>query len=303
VNFRTGYLRDVGLIETRHTKIALHYLRGWLLFDIVSILPFDAILSSSGLSALRLFKSARCASAIERVRPALLRIQPNPCLAHAPSCAQADQVCQGAAPAADFQDAAPAEAATADEEPAILHLEEHDQPGLLCHGDAAARPLVCVPLLLHGHLQFQRHRGMGDRDHTGRARPKIRPLHRSRVLGVPDHDDGALKRWEGRNGGGGQQTQVLLQPGPLTSTPSTPCQVGYGDISASSTPERIVSIVSMALGISAFTFFMSATSTILNNMSKEDLRIEQRKMVCACLLLRRPVSPHATAHPGTPTDD
>lgn len=44
INFRTTYVNAADEVESDPAKIALHYLRGWFLIDLVAAIPFDLLL-------------------------------------------------------------------------------------------------------------------------------------------------------------------------------------------------------------------------------------------------------------------
>lgn len=53
----------------------------------------------------------------------------------------------------------------------------------------------------------------------------------------------------------------------------------YGDISATSTPERLVSMFCMVSGITVFTYLMGAMSSIVTAISSADLHLQQKRSV------------------------
>ncbi|MCL4159084.1 UNVERIFIED_CONTAM: hypothetical protein GTU68_009419 [Idotea baltica] len=44
INFRTTYVNHNDEVVSHPWKIALHYLRGWFLIDMVAAIPFDLLL-------------------------------------------------------------------------------------------------------------------------------------------------------------------------------------------------------------------------------------------------------------------
>lgn len=66
---------------------------------------------------------------------------------------------------------------------------------------------------------------------------------------------------------------------------STMTTVGYGDISAHSTGERLVSMICMAAGITVFTYLMGAMSSIVTTLSAADLQLQQKRMVRSSLCM------------------
>lgn len=44
INFRTTYVNVADEVESDPAKIAMHYLRGWFLIDLVAAIPFDLLL-------------------------------------------------------------------------------------------------------------------------------------------------------------------------------------------------------------------------------------------------------------------
>ncbi|KAG7164994.1 Potassium voltage-gated channel subfamily H member 2-like [Homarus americanus] len=44
INFRTTYVNHNDEVVSHPGKIALHYLRGWFLIDVVAAIPFDLLL-------------------------------------------------------------------------------------------------------------------------------------------------------------------------------------------------------------------------------------------------------------------
>lgn len=44
INFRTTYVDIADEVESDPAKIAMHYLRGWFLIDLVAAIPFDLLL-------------------------------------------------------------------------------------------------------------------------------------------------------------------------------------------------------------------------------------------------------------------
>lgn len=47
LNFRTAYISDDGTVEMRHSRIAWRYMRGWFLFDVLSSLPWEQMISQN----------------------------------------------------------------------------------------------------------------------------------------------------------------------------------------------------------------------------------------------------------------
>lgn len=60
---------------------------------------------------------------------------------------------------------------------------------------------------------------------------------------------------------------------------STMTTVGYGDVSSDSTPGRLISIVGMFFGITAFTYAMSAMLALAKAMFSEDANIVKHRVV------------------------
>lgn len=44
INFRTTYVNAADEVESDPAKIAMHYLRGWFVIDLVAAIPFDLLL-------------------------------------------------------------------------------------------------------------------------------------------------------------------------------------------------------------------------------------------------------------------
>ncbi|CAB3237236.1 unnamed protein product [Arctia plantaginis] len=76
INFRTTYVDVADEVESDPTKIALHYLRGWFLIDLVAAIPFDLLLFGTDtdetttliglLKTARLLRLVRVARKIDR---------------------------------------------------------------------------------------------------------------------------------------------------------------------------------------------------------------------------------------------
>jgi hypothetical protein len=47
INFRTTYVNSNDEVVSHPGKIAVHYLRGWFLIDLVAAIPFDLLLFGS----------------------------------------------------------------------------------------------------------------------------------------------------------------------------------------------------------------------------------------------------------------
>jgi hypothetical protein len=47
INFRTTYVNSNDEVVSHPCKIAVHYLRGWFLIDLVAAIPFDLLLFGS----------------------------------------------------------------------------------------------------------------------------------------------------------------------------------------------------------------------------------------------------------------
>ena len=58
ISFNTGYLID-GYLVTDHRLIAIHYIRGFFLLDLISSFPLGLVLGSGGGSAARLNRLLR----------------------------------------------------------------------------------------------------------------------------------------------------------------------------------------------------------------------------------------------------
>lgn len=52
INFRTTYVNHNDEVVSHPGKIALHYLRGWFLIDVVAAIPFDLLLVNPDVSDL-----------------------------------------------------------------------------------------------------------------------------------------------------------------------------------------------------------------------------------------------------------
>jgi hypothetical protein len=59
-------------------------------------------------------------------------------------------------------------------------------------------------------------------------------------------------------------------------TITTITTVGYGDISATNTPERIVSCLIMVIGVIAFSFSTGSLSSIIQNVDSKQAAYRQR---------------------------
>ncbi|KAG8222046.1 hypothetical protein J437_LFUL000490, partial [Ladona fulva] len=76
INFRTTYVNSNDEVVSHPGKIAVHYLRGWFLIDLVAAIPFDLLLFGSDtdetttliglLKAARLLRLVRVARKIDR---------------------------------------------------------------------------------------------------------------------------------------------------------------------------------------------------------------------------------------------
>ncbi|XP_045760859.1 potassium voltage-gated channel unc-103-like isoform X4 [Maniola jurtina] len=76
INFRTTYVNAADEVESDPAKIALHYLRGWFLIDLVAAIPFDLLLFGTDtdetttliglLKTARLLRLVRVARKIDR---------------------------------------------------------------------------------------------------------------------------------------------------------------------------------------------------------------------------------------------
>ncbi|XP_041974696.1 potassium voltage-gated channel unc-103-like isoform X2 [Aricia agestis] len=76
INFRTTYVNAADEVESDPTKIAMHYLRGWFLIDLVAAIPFDLLLFGTDtdetttliglLKTARLLRLVRVARKIDR---------------------------------------------------------------------------------------------------------------------------------------------------------------------------------------------------------------------------------------------
>ena len=59
LTFFCAYLDDsLDIIDDRF-KIALNYIQGWFIMDVISVFPFDQVVSSDQSSTLRYLKIAR----------------------------------------------------------------------------------------------------------------------------------------------------------------------------------------------------------------------------------------------------
>lgn len=58
INFRTTYVNVADEVESDPAKIAMHYLRGWFLIDLVAAIPFDLLLFGTDTDEVRRFPSS-----------------------------------------------------------------------------------------------------------------------------------------------------------------------------------------------------------------------------------------------------
>lgn len=47
INFRTTYVSGTDEVVSHPVRIAVHYLKGWFLIDLVAAIPFDLLIYSS----------------------------------------------------------------------------------------------------------------------------------------------------------------------------------------------------------------------------------------------------------------
>lgn len=59
MSFRTAYVDEQGTIVTDQQQVALRYIKGWFLLDLLSTVPFDLMFGSSGLESMRLLRILR----------------------------------------------------------------------------------------------------------------------------------------------------------------------------------------------------------------------------------------------------
>jgi len=65
INFRTTYVNSKEEVISNARKIAIHYLKGWFLIDLVAAIPFDLLVQNSSNSpehttlVINLLKTAR----------------------------------------------------------------------------------------------------------------------------------------------------------------------------------------------------------------------------------------------------
>ena len=59
LNFRTAYFDANNELVTSRLTIARSYVTGWFTIDLLSVLPFELILTSRSLGLVRLLKGAR----------------------------------------------------------------------------------------------------------------------------------------------------------------------------------------------------------------------------------------------------
>jgi hypothetical protein len=57
INFRTTYVNSNDEVVSHPGKIAVHYLRGWFLIDLVAAIPFDLLLFGSDTDEVRVAHS------------------------------------------------------------------------------------------------------------------------------------------------------------------------------------------------------------------------------------------------------
>ena len=55
INFRTTYVNHNDEVVSHPAKIALHYLRGWFIIDVVAAIPFDLLLVTDENEEVRYF--------------------------------------------------------------------------------------------------------------------------------------------------------------------------------------------------------------------------------------------------------
>lgn len=56
VNFRSAKINDEGLLEFNPKVVARQYIKSWLFFDVISVLPFDMLVLLPSIGANRLFR-------------------------------------------------------------------------------------------------------------------------------------------------------------------------------------------------------------------------------------------------------
>jgi hypothetical protein len=49
--------------------------------------------------------------------------------------------------------------------------------------------------------------------------------------------------------------------------------VGYGDVLPSNSPEKLLAMVGMALGVTVFTYFMGAMTSVLDTLNASDAQV------------------------------
>ena len=83
LNFRTGFLDKEHNLVVDRSRIAKSYLKGWFTVDVISVLPFQEMLTSESLGFVQLLKGARVQPHLHRqryFRPCMRRAGPVLCL-------------------------------------------------------------------------------------------------------------------------------------------------------------------------------------------------------------------------------
>jgi CRP-like cAMP-binding protein len=69
INFRLTYLdKSIGLWVTDHRRIQWRYIRGWLVIDLVSLLPWDLLVNQKRMKLIKLLKLAKLAKLLRILR-------------------------------------------------------------------------------------------------------------------------------------------------------------------------------------------------------------------------------------------
>lgn len=59
MNFRSAYYDEDGFLESRPSKVAMKYFKGWFIVDALTIIPFDRMEAQNKDSATAILKAAK----------------------------------------------------------------------------------------------------------------------------------------------------------------------------------------------------------------------------------------------------
>lgn len=78
-------------------------------------------------------------------------------------------------------------------------------------------------------------------------------------------------------------------------TVTTITTVGYGDISANGTPERVFAIILMVVGVFAFSFATGSLATIISSFDENKAEIQSKMQVLDRMIQRYHLNPELSA--------